>query len=72
MACGDSLLNLLDLCFKLIFILIFNKLGVNRNLVTLVMRGCQTVVKRIIKKIEEELKKEELAEQKILSIEKKS
>lgn len=31
-----------------------------------------TAVKRIIKKIEEELKKEELAEQKILSIENKS
>lgn len=41
MTCGDSLLNLLSLCFKLIFILIFGKLSVNRNLVTLVVRGCQ-------------------------------
>lgn len=41
MTCGDSLLNLLDLCLQLMFILIFDKLSVNRNLATLVVRGCQ-------------------------------
>lgn len=44
MTCGDSLLNLLNLCFMLIFILIQSKLSVNRNLVTLVVRGCQKLL----------------------------